>query len=206
MAISGVNSTPTVVNQTSGRIAKGDELGKDEFLKLLVTQLQYQDPLNPMEDKDFIAQTAQFTALEQMQNLNSTTVFSQATGFIGKDVEVVDENGVAFAGTVTSVKVVDSTAKLVVAYTDSSGATGQEDVAVGKVTKVLPTNTLAAQALAGKTVEAVTDEVETITGTVSGITLVNNVTKLIVNYKKDGVDTKAIVDIGQVKKVIPVAS
>lgn len=47
-----------------------NELGKDEFFKLLITQLRYQNPLEPMDDRDFIAQIAQFSALEQMQNLN----------------------------------------------------------------------------------------------------------------------------------------
>ncbi|OLN22785.1 flagellar biosynthesis protein FlgD [Domibacillus antri] len=46
-------------------------LGKDEFLKILMTQLQNQDPLSPMEDKEFIAQMAQFTSLEQMVNMTS---------------------------------------------------------------------------------------------------------------------------------------
>ena len=46
-------------------------LGKDEFLQLLVTQMQYQDPLNPTSDTEFIAQMAQFSSLEQMQNLNN---------------------------------------------------------------------------------------------------------------------------------------
>ena len=48
----------------------GGELGKDEFLKLLMAQMQNQDPLNPMNAQDTIAQLAQFSALEQMQNLN----------------------------------------------------------------------------------------------------------------------------------------
>ena len=47
----------------------GGELGKDEFLNLLVTQLSYQDPLNPMDSTESIAQLAQFSALEQMQNV-----------------------------------------------------------------------------------------------------------------------------------------
>lgn len=46
-------------------------MGQDEFLKLLVTQLQHQDPLNPIENEDFIAQTAQFTQLEQLSKLVS---------------------------------------------------------------------------------------------------------------------------------------
>lgn len=46
------------------------DLDKDMFLRLLTTQLANQDPLNPIEDKEFIAQLAQFNSLEQMQNLN----------------------------------------------------------------------------------------------------------------------------------------
>ena len=79
---------------TSG--AGNDELDKDAFLKLLITQFQHQDPLNPMEDKEFIAQLAQFSALEQSMALNDsmgklivstdyqTTI--SITSYIGKEV------------------------------------------------------------------------------------------------------------------------
>ncbi len=69
-------------------------LGKDSFLKLLVTQLQHQDPTKPMEDKEFIAQMAQFSSLEQITNLNKeirsllkSSQSSMAYGILGKRVE-----------------------------------------------------------------------------------------------------------------------
>ena len=49
-----------------------ERLGKEDFLNLLITQLKYQNPLEPMKNSDFIAQTAQFSALEQMQKLNKS--------------------------------------------------------------------------------------------------------------------------------------
>lgn len=51
---------------------KNNDLDKNAFLKLLTTQLSNQDPLNPIEDKEFIAQLAQFSSLEQMTSLNKT--------------------------------------------------------------------------------------------------------------------------------------
>ena len=72
-------------SQSSDR-AVGGELGKDEFLQLLVCQMKNQDPLEPEKDTQFIAQLAQFSALEQMQNLNETAVNSQAFGLVGKAV------------------------------------------------------------------------------------------------------------------------
>ncbi|HOK42048.1 MAG TPA: flagellar hook capping FlgD N-terminal domain-containing protein [Thermoclostridium caenicola] len=62
------------------------ELGKNDFLQLLITQVQHQDPLEPLSDTDFIAQMAQFSALEQMQNLNNSFAMTKAFGMIGKYV------------------------------------------------------------------------------------------------------------------------
>lgn len=69
----------------------GNALGKDAFLKLLVTQMKYQDPLNPSNDTEFIAQLATFSQLEQLQNLGTVTTNSQAFSLVGKNVIVKTE-------------------------------------------------------------------------------------------------------------------
>ncbi|MEH7356548.1 flagellar hook assembly protein FlgD [Neobacillus drentensis] len=67
-------------------------LGKDDFLKILVTQLANQDPSSPLQDKDFIAQMATFSSLEQMTNLNiafgkfANSQINQYTAAIGKEI------------------------------------------------------------------------------------------------------------------------
>lgn len=73
-------------NSSSTSTRNTGELGKNDFLNLLVTQLRYQDPLNPTDDKEFIGQMAQFSALEQMQNLNTSFTATKAYSLIGKNI------------------------------------------------------------------------------------------------------------------------
>jgi len=84
-------------------------LGKDDFLKLLITQLSYQDPTSPMEDKEFIAQMAQFSSLEQMTSmaadfakLSAMITETGASTALGKGVELVDGERVV-QGTIKAV-------------------------------------------------------------------------------------------------------
>ncbi|NMA02618.1 MAG: flagellar hook assembly protein FlgD [Clostridia bacterium] len=65
-----INGLGSMITKGTTSETNKNTLGKDAFLQLLVTQLKHQDPLSPMEDKEFIAQMAQFSSLEQMQNLN----------------------------------------------------------------------------------------------------------------------------------------
>jgi flagellar basal-body rod modification protein FlgD len=64
----------------------GIEVNSDTFLQLLVAQLQFQDPLEPQSDTDFVAQLAQLSSLEQLQSMNESLSVSQASSFIGKNI------------------------------------------------------------------------------------------------------------------------
>ena len=89
---------------------KTKSLGKQDFLKLLMAQLQNQDPMKPMDDTQMIAQMAQFSALEASQQLNATMQTSnnmqtvlQAGALIGKYIQANQADGSSTAGAVTSV-------------------------------------------------------------------------------------------------------
>lgn len=95
--------SPIQTDSNGAPVATGSQkvLGKDDFLQLLVTKLRYQDPMDPMSDGDYIAQLAQFSTLEQMNNISNGITTSNewdflqmqslnnvmATGLIGKDVK-----------------------------------------------------------------------------------------------------------------------
>ena len=65
-----------------------DGMDKEAFLQLLVAQMQYQDPLEPTSNTEYISQYAQFSQVEQMQNLAATSELSRATSLVGQEVYV----------------------------------------------------------------------------------------------------------------------
>jgi flagellar basal-body rod modification protein FlgD len=96
-SISSINGTSTQFGDPFISNQKTKELGKDDFLELLITQLRYQDPLNPLDGVEFTAQLAQFASLEQLFNMNdalesinssqSSDRKIESIGLIGKEIE-----------------------------------------------------------------------------------------------------------------------
>ena len=106
---------------------QASSLGMEDFLKILLTQLTYQDPLKPMDNQQFMAQMAQFTSLEQTQQLNNkiaTLITNQAAlqsvGLIGKTVDITTSSGTA-TGTVSALSLSGDAPMLTVRTT--AGAT-----------------------------------------------------------------------------------
>lgn len=121
MTISAANSV------ASGAGSQVNNLNMQDFLKVLLTQLTYQDPLKPMDNQQFMAQVAQFTALGQTQQMNSnieTLVANQASlqsvGLIGRTVDITTNSGTV-TGTVSALSLSGNSPQLTVKA--GSGAT-----------------------------------------------------------------------------------
>ena len=122
-SIPSLNSTPAAKTQAAS--GTNSAMGKDQFLKLFVAQLQHQDPMNPMQDADFMGQMASFSTLEQVSNMalensrmSQNLASSNAIGLIGRNVTWVDENDVSHTGRVESVKTTDGVPSLTVGGVD----------------------------------------------------------------------------------------
>ncbi|MDK2927478.1 MAG: flagellar basal-body rod modification protein FlgD [Bacillota bacterium] len=122
-----VAATTAAAEAASSQPQSTPDLGREDFLQLLVTQLRLQDPLEPVKEKDFIAQLAQFGTLEGVNNLSDeikklSDLFQtqllqnagrEAVGLIGRRVTVTTENG-SVTDVVTGVRWVDGWPQVVV--------------------------------------------------------------------------------------------
>ncbi len=138
MAISTVSPSTAV---------QGNSMGMEDFLKVLLTQLTFQDPLKPMDNQEFMAQMAQFTSLEQTQQLNekmsqlvSNQAALQSVGLIGRSVDVTLASGTSLTGTVTALSLSGESPALTI--TTSAGAT-LSGIGIGQISAVraAPTTT-----------------------------------------------------------------
>jgi len=111
-----LNSVQVPATSSTGATAasttadKTKQLGKQDFLKLLMAQLQNQDPMKPMDDTQMIAEMAQFSALEATQSLQQTLqtssnnqTIAQASALIGKYIQADQSDGSTISGTVSTV-------------------------------------------------------------------------------------------------------
>jgi len=142
MSVSGAITdlrSQTAIQAVGTERKPGDNMGKHDFLMLLSAQLQYQDPLNPQSDSDFAAGLAQFSSLEQMQNMNSTLTAMahyQSYSLVGKFViaeAIVDGKRVEIPGVVDSVFMRNGV---------SFAQIGEFEVPVASIKEVFDTNNI----------------------------------------------------------------
>jgi len=116
------NATPNITSTTAGSSAtstasstSNNSLSINDFMTLLATQFQEQDPLKPMDDTAFIAQTAQFTALQQATTMTSQMSQLAANDYIGRTVSVNNPTtGQIVTGPVTGVDTTQTTPQLII--------------------------------------------------------------------------------------------
>jgi flagellar basal-body rod modification protein FlgD len=141
-SLSSSDTTALTQSAAAGQQAASN-VDKDAFMKLLVSQLQNQDPMAPQDNQQFIAQLAQFSSLEQMQQLNENILglavlqqsnalmaqLTQSSALIGQQVQYIDpQSEQELTGTVSQVKIKDGMATLLI---------DGEDVPLGNVTTIL---------------------------------------------------------------------
>ena len=131
----GTLLTPPAIAPGTAAKTPAEQMGKDTFLKLLVAQLKYQNPLEPTDSAQFMAQTAQFTLVEKMEELAKSQAamvnaqnLSSATSLVGREITWTDGNATK-SGVVTAVTMNNGTAQL---------AVGDLTVDLSAVTKVTP--------------------------------------------------------------------
>ncbi|MGG1551142.1 flagellar hook capping FlgD N-terminal domain-containing protein [Paenibacillus ferrarius] len=139
MATSPIGNVSDLINAgqtTKTKDKDNNTLGKDDFLKILITQLQNQDPTQPLQDKEFIAQMAQFTSVEQLTNMASEMkLMRQSLGFvsglIGKSITWTDID--SSGASVESSGIVDS-----ITFKDGNqyANVGGKEVSLDKVSKI----------------------------------------------------------------------
>jgi flagellar basal-body rod modification protein FlgD len=107
MAVDGISS---LTRTTAGSELQTGGFDRDAFMKLLIAQVRYQDPTKPLDSTEFVAQTAQFTTVEQLEKLASAQAkalsFQQvllSSALIGREIVAVDPGGQIVTGQVTSV-------------------------------------------------------------------------------------------------------
>ncbi|HYH24995.1 MAG TPA: flagellar hook capping FlgD N-terminal domain-containing protein [Blastococcus sp.] len=134
-AVSGTVPTTATYSATTS-VDRGDQMGKDTFLKLLVAQMKYQDPSNPADTNQMMSQTATFTQVEKLEEIATQNASmlalqrsSSAGAMVGRTVTYTDDTGAAKSGVVTSVRLGTDT-------TEAVANVGGLPVSLGRITDI----------------------------------------------------------------------
>lgn len=119
MEIAGVSSgTQPLFEAATANVKSGSDIpkgmGKEAFLNLLIAQIRYQNPLDPIKNENFIAQLAQFSSLEAIQEIKTaiesqsrTQQLASAAGLVGREIEILGPDGKPLFGIVEAVEQLD---------------------------------------------------------------------------------------------------
>jgi flagellar basal-body rod modification protein FlgD len=126
-----VDAIGRVLNARDAEMNPRNNIDQESFLRLFVSQLQFQDPLQPVDNREFLAQLAQFSSLEtarqtgeRIESLLFMTSGQQAFGLLNHPVEVLGEGNTTTAGTVSAVRFTEAGPELTVTLTSGPVLTG----------------------------------------------------------------------------------
>ena len=208
-----INKYENTTTENQAAVAKTSD--KDIFLNLMVTQMQYQDPLDPQDNSEYLSQMAQFTTLEIMENMGHSSEMTQASSMIGKVVTATNSDGDNVIGVVDGMKVLNGDVYLRVGEEDIElskvqAVTGQDgaDKGILDYTKLTYANSLVGKIVTGVKKEVNADGVETMVNFDAMVQSSNvdengNITLKCFGVE-DGSDiTIELTDISQVTEMVP---
>jgi flagellar basal-body rod modification protein FlgD len=113
VTVSATTSTAAAGSTAAdSQVERKDQMGKSDFLQLLVTQLRYQDPMNPMDDREFATQLAQFTSLDKITEQTKWSKMTYGLGLVGQTVTYTTDDGRTLTGVVKALRMADGNAML----------------------------------------------------------------------------------------------
>lgn len=134
MAVDAIGTT-----SSSSEVPSAAQLSQDDFMRILLAQLQFQDPLKPMDNQEFVTQLAQFTSLQQTQEMNdklgsllTAQASMQSVGLLGRTIDVTSDTG-STTGRVTALSFTSGSPRLTLQTTTGSVVA---DITLASITAV----------------------------------------------------------------------
>jgi flagellar basal-body rod modification protein FlgD len=189
-AINNITGTPSPTTTPTTQLGQ-DKLNFNDFLQLMTTQLENQDPLNPTSDADYFAQIAQLGTVQGIDTLNNSSQVQQAQSLMGQTVTVTNPNAATAGGTPTITGVVQNlSVQSGSYYLGIQSANGSiTTVPISSLQNVQSTPNISGDSsLVGQTVSGpttVNGQTATVSGTVTGVSLINGVPTASVQIGKN---------------------